>query len=139
MLEVLDQWKSIEDREKSEFKIRWVGHGPDKDTWECEDNLANNFECAELLKAFWGERRRFLDGGLKGGSSSSSSSSGSCHEVSKADVRATKRTVDARPRRRNRQKTTEDDVRETGTTTEPVEKRALTAGEKMQRRSLLAP
>ena len=69
--QILEQRKSAEDGEKSEFKIRWKGHGPAEDTWEPEDNL----ECPGLLQGFWDSRRKLLDGGLKKGSSSSSSSS----------------------------------------------------------------
>ena len=69
--QILEQRKSAEDGEKSEFKIRWKGHGPAEDTWEPEDNL----ECPGLFQGFWDSRRKLLDGGLKKGSSSSSSSS----------------------------------------------------------------
>jgi hypothetical protein len=69
--QILDQRKSAEDGETSEYKIRWKRPGPKEDTWEPEAIL----ECPQLLQAFWDSRRKLLDGGLKKYSSSSSSSS----------------------------------------------------------------
>ena len=37
-------------KRKREFLVKWLGYGPEHNTWEPESNLTN---CSEVLQAFW--------------------------------------------------------------------------------------
>ena len=37
-------------KRRREFLVKWLGYGPEHNTWEPEGNLTN---CSEVLQAFW--------------------------------------------------------------------------------------
>ena len=39
---------------KKEFLVKWLGYGPEHNTWEPETNLTN---CTEVLQTFWDAQR----------------------------------------------------------------------------------
>ena len=43
---------------KKQFLVKWLGYGPEHNTWEPEANLTN---CSEVLQTFW-DAARSLEG-----------------------------------------------------------------------------
>ena len=47
---------------RKEFLVKWLGYGPEHNTWEPEKNLTN---CSEVLQAFWDAQKELASGPAK--------------------------------------------------------------------------
>ena len=54
---------------KTQFRIRWKGYGPDRDTWENEEDLS----CPNIIKAFLEKNKNESKAKKRGGKAADSS------------------------------------------------------------------